>query len=41
MIAHYHPEDREQMIHFMKNVCMAGGFLEVFLWRWRLSVDRR
>ncbi len=29
MVAHYHPENREQMINFMKNVCMAGGFLQV------------
>jgi putative oxidoreductase len=29
MIAHYHPENREQMVNFMKNVCMAGGFLHV------------
>jgi putative oxidoreductase len=29
MVAHYHPGDQAQMIHFMKNVCMAGGFLQV------------
>jgi putative oxidoreductase len=27
--AHYHPGDQMQMINFMKNVCMAGGFLQV------------
>jgi putative oxidoreductase len=27
LIAHYHPDDPNQMIHFMKNICMAGGFL--------------
>jgi putative oxidoreductase len=29
LAAHYHPENRDAMIHFMKNVCMAGGFLQV------------
>ncbi len=29
MVAHYHPGDQGQMIHFMKNLCMAGGFLQV------------
>lgn len=42
MVAHYHPENREQMIHFMKNVCMAGGFLQVVAFgAGRLSLDRR
>lgn len=42
MVAHYHPENREQMIHFMKNVCMAGGFLQIVAFgAGRLSVDRR
>ncbi|HEY4042481.1 MAG TPA: DoxX family protein [Rhodopila sp.] len=42
MIAHYHPENRDQMIHFMKNICMAGGFLQVVAFgAGRLSVDRR
>lgn len=42
MVAHYHPESRDQMIHFMKNLCMAGGFLQVVaLGAGRLSVDRR
>ena len=27
--AHYHPGDTGQMIHFMKNLCMAGGFLQI------------
>lgn len=40
--AHYHPNDTGQMIHFMKNVCMAGGFLQIFAFgAGRLSVDRR
>jgi len=42
MVAHYHPGDRGQMIHFMKNVCMAGGFLQLFvLGAGRFSVDKR
>jgi putative oxidoreductase len=28
-VAHYHPGQREQMINFMKNLCMCGGFLQV------------
>ena len=42
MVAHYHPESRDAMIHFMKNVCMAGGFLQVVAFgAGRLSADRR
>ena len=42
MTAHYHPGDAGQMIHFWKNVCMAGGFLLVVAFgAGRLSVDRR
>jgi putative oxidoreductase len=42
MAAHYHPESREQMINFMKNICMAGGFLQVVAFgAGRLSVDRQ
>ncbi len=38
---HYHPENREQMINFMKNLCMAGGFLQVVAFgAGRLSADR-
>jgi putative oxidoreductase len=41
MVAHYHPENRDQMIHFMKNVCMAGGFLQIVAFgAGRLSADR-
>jgi uncharacterized membrane protein YphA (DoxX/SURF4 family) len=30
------------MIHFMKNISMAGGFLQLFVYGpGRLSVDRR
>lgn len=42
LTAHYHPEVREQMINFMKNICMAGGFLQVAAWgAGRFSLDRR
>jgi putative oxidoreductase len=38
MVAHHHPGE---MIHFMKNVCMAGGFLQVVAFgAGRISVDR-
>jgi putative oxidoreductase len=41
LVAHYHPENREAMIQFMKNVCMAGGFLQVVAFgSGRLSLDR-
>ncbi len=41
-VAHYHPADTGQMIHFMKNVCMAGGFLQIVaLGAGRLSLDRK
>jgi putative oxidoreductase len=42
MAAHYHPADAAQMVHFWKNVCMAGGFLQVVAFgAGRLSADRR
>jgi putative oxidoreductase len=42
LVAHYHPDDRGQMVHFMKNLCMAGGFLQAFVYgAGRFSVDRR
>jgi putative oxidoreductase len=40
LIAHYHPDDMNQMIHFMKNICMAGGFLQLVAFgpgRYRVS----
>jgi putative oxidoreductase len=41
MVAHYHPGDTGQMIHFMKNICMAGGFLQVVAFgAGRISFDR-
>jgi len=41
MVAHYHPEVREQVINFYKNVCMAGGLLQIVAFGpGRLSVDR-
>jgi putative oxidoreductase len=42
LVAHYHPDDAGQMIHFAKNLCMAGGFLQVFVYgtgAW--SLERR
>ena len=40
-VAHYHPGDQGQMLHFMKNMCMAGGFLQVVAYgAGRFSVDR-
>ena len=40
--AHYHPGDANNMIHFWKNVCMAGGFLQIVAFgAGRFSLDRR
>ncbi|HEY1412176.1 MAG TPA: DoxX family protein [Rhodopila sp.] len=42
LVAHDHPENRDAMIHFMKNICMAGGFLQIVAYgAGRLSADRR
>lgn len=42
MVAHYHPADANNMIHFWKNICMAGGFLQIVAYgAGRLSLDRR
>ena len=42
LVAHYHPADAGQMIHFYKNLCMAGGFLQVFAYgTGAFSLDRR
>lgn len=42
VVAHLHPGDTNQMIHFMKNVCMAGGFLQIVAFgAGRFSLDRR
>ncbi len=39
---HYHPGDTGQMINFMKNLAMAGGFLQLVAWGGgRFSIDRR
>src|SRR5690349_10254036 len=27
LLVHFHPSDPGNMLHFMKNTCMAGGFL--------------
>jgi putative oxidoreductase len=42
LVAHWHPDDTTQMINFMKNLCMAGGFLQLAVYgAGRFSVDRR
>ena len=41
LVAHFHPGDKGQMIHFMKNVSMSGGFLVLFaMGAGRFSIDR-
>jgi len=41
LIAHYHPESRDQFLHFLKNICMAGGFLQIVAYgAGRISMDR-
>ena len=41
LVAHWHPDDNMQMINFMKNLCMAGGFLQLAVYgAGRFSVDR-
>ncbi|HEX3991205.1 MAG TPA: DoxX family protein [Acetobacteraceae bacterium] len=41
-VAHYHPGDTGQMINFMKNLCMAGGFLQVAVYGpGAFSLDRK
>ncbi len=32
VIFHYIPDDRNMMINFMKNIAMAGGFLQLVAW---------
>ena len=40
--AHLHFEDRNQVIHLMKNINMAGGFLQILAFgAGRFSLDRR
>jgi putative oxidoreductase len=42
LVAHLHPGDTMQMINFMKNLCMAGGFLQLAAFgAGRFSLDRR
>ena len=42
MAAHYHPGDTNSMIHFWKNICMAGGFLQIVAYgAGRFSLDRK
>jgi len=30
VVFHFHPENPGQMVHYWKNICMAGGFLQIF-----------
>ena len=40
-VAHWHPDDTAQMINFMKNLGMAGGFLQLAAFGpGLLSIDR-
>jgi putative oxidoreductase len=42
LVAHLHPGDSEQMINFMKNLSMAGGFLQIVAFGpGRFSLGRR
>ncbi len=41
-IGHYDPGNQQQMINFMKNICMCGGFLQLVAFgpgRYRVSGD--
>ena len=40
--AHLHFDDRNQLVHLMKNICMAGGLLQILAHgAGRFSLDRR
>jgi putative oxidoreductase len=42
IVVHLQPGDRSQMVHFMKNIGMAGGLLQIAAWgATRLSMDRK
>lgn len=42
LVAHSHFADPNQLIHFYKNICMAGGFLQVFVYgTGAFSLERR
>jgi len=42
LLAHLHPNDQEQMINFMKNMAMTGGFIYVAVFgAGGLSLDRK
>jgi putative oxidoreductase len=42
LVAHRNFGDAGQLIHFYKNMCMAGGFLQVFVYgTGAFSLDRR
>ncbi len=40
-LMHFHPANKAEMIQFLKNLCMAGGLLQVMvLGAGRFSLDR-
>jgi putative oxidoreductase len=42
LVAHSNTADAGQVIHFYKNMCMAGGFLQVFVYgTGAFSLDRK
>lgn len=42
VLVHYHPGQRGETIQLLKNLCMAGGLVQIVLHgAGRLSVDRR
>ena len=42
VLVHYHPQDEMQMINFMKNISMTGGFLILAAYgAGKLSLDER
>ncbi len=42
VLVHYHPQDEMQMINFMKNLSMTGGFLVLAAYgAGKLSLDER
>ncbi len=46
LLVHYHPGNQGQMTHFLKNLAMAGGFLQLFavgagLWSLDAVIGRR
>ncbi len=41
-LAHYHPDSRGETIQLLKNLCMAGGLLQIVVYgAGRFSLDRQ